>query len=147
MTRVLFVCMGNICRSPTAAAVMRRLVAEKGLESQFDIDSAGTGDWHVGESADARAREAAARRGLALDSRARTVTEDDFEQFDVIVSVDDANLVKLRRMAPAGSPAQLRRLADDDVPDPYYGGDDAFEHVLDRLETACADLLDDLRQD
>jgi protein-tyrosine phosphatase len=138
--------MGNICRSPTAEAVMRHLVAEKGLDAEFELDSAGTGDWHEGEPPDERACHAAARRGLVLDGSARAVSLDDFERFDVIVSVDDANLTKLRRLAPSGSRARLRKLADEDVPDPFYGGDDAFDDVLDRLEIACSALLDELRQ-
>ena len=146
-TRVLFVCSGNICRSPTAEAVMRRLVATAGLDERIEVDGAGTGRWHVGEPPDDRAVAAAARRGLALSGVARQVAPDDFEHFDLIVSVDRENLDLLRGMAPPGSRAELRTLAADDVPDPYYGGPDGFERVLDQVEAACTDLLDELRQD
>jgi protein-tyrosine phosphatase len=145
--RLLFVCLGNICRSPTAEAVMRQLIVVNGLESQFEVDSAGTGGWHEGERADPRAREAAARRGLLLSGRARVVSAEDFERFDVIVSVDESNLVELRRLAPAGAGAEIRKLADEDVPDPYYGGVDGFEDVIDLIEAGCGRLLDELRQD
>jgi protein-tyrosine phosphatase len=144
--RLLFVCMGNICRSPTAEAVMRQLIVGNGLESTFEVDSAGTGGWHEGEPPDARAREAAARRGLVLSGRARAITVEDFERFDVIVSVDEANLAKVRRLAPAGSRVEIRKLADTDVPDPYYGDADGFAQVLDVIEAACGRLLDELRQ-
>jgi protein-tyrosine phosphatase len=142
--RVLIVCMGNICRSPTAEAVLRQMVADAGAQQRIEVDSAGTGAWHVGEPADPRARSAAARRGYRLDGVARAVTVEDFDEFDLIVSVDEANLIKLRRMAPAGSAAQVRMLADTDVPDPYYGGADGFDQVLDLVETACRDLLAEL---
>jgi protein-tyrosine phosphatase len=145
--RLLFVCLGNICRSPTAEAVMRQLIARDGLESRFEVDSAGTEGWHDGELPDARARRAAGRRGLRLDGRARKVTAEDFHRFDLIVSVDEANLATLRRLAPADSQAELRKLAPDDIPDPYYGGVDGFTMTLDLLEVACARLLDELRQD
>ena len=142
-TRILFVCAGNICRSPTAEAVMRQLVDQAGLTSEFEIDSAGTGNWHVGQPADERSRQAAARRGLDLTSKARSVSPTDFEHFDLIVSVDDENLTRLRHIAPPGSHAELRLLGDRDVPDPYYR-DDGFDEVLDMIEIACADLLAEL---
>jgi protein-tyrosine phosphatase len=145
--RLLFVCLGNICRSPTAEAVMRQLITTNGLAERFEVDSAGIGGWHEGEPPDRRAREAAARRGLHLRGRARTITAADFDGFDVIVSVDEANLATLRRLAPAGSRAKLRKLAREDVPDPYYGGADGFTTALDLIEAACARLLDELRQD
>jgi protein-tyrosine phosphatase len=139
--------MGNICRSPTAEAVLRREVAAQGLADRFEVDSAGTGDWHAGEPPDKRARAAASRRGLSLEGAARVVTETDFDEFDVIVAVDDENLATLNRMAPLGAHAVVRKLGDEDVPDPYYGGDDAFDLVLDMLETSCRRLLDELRAD
>jgi protein-tyrosine phosphatase len=143
-TRILVVCMGNICRSPTAEAVLRREIAARGLADRFEVDSAGTGDWHAGEPPDERARAAAARRGLSLDGAARVVVDEDFAEFDVIVAVDEENLGKLQRMAPPDAHAVVRKLSDEDVPDPYYGGDDAFDLVLDMVQTSCRRLLDEL---
>ncbi len=141
--RLLFVCMGNICRSPTAEAVMRRLVAERGLEERVEVDSAGTGSWHVGAAPDSRSREAALRRGTTLGGAARQVTLDDFERFDLLLAVDRHNLEDLRRIAPEGTGHKVRLLADVDVPDPYYG-EDGFDLVLDIVEQACERLLDEL---
>jgi protein-tyrosine phosphatase len=146
-TRLLFVCLGNICRSPTAEAVMRQLITANGLDARFEVDSAGIGGWHEGEPPDRRARKAAARRGVLLRGRARTITAADFDRFDLILSVDESNLAALRRLAPAGSRAELRKLAPEDVPDPYYGGADGFAAALDLIEAACTRLLDELRQD
>jgi protein-tyrosine phosphatase len=146
-TRVLFVCSGNICRSPTAEAVMRHLVDAAGLTDEVEVDGAGTGSWHVGDPPDERATAAAARRGIALTGTARQVTPRDFEEFDLVLAVDDENLQRLRRIAPPGSNGRVRKLTDADVPDPYYGGDDGFDDVLDLITIACTDLLDDLRQD
>ena len=149
-TRLVFVCSGNICRSPTAEAVMRQLVDQAGLTDAIEVDSAGTGDWHVGAPPDERATAAAARRGIVLTGTARQVAERDFDDFDLVLSVDDDNLRRLRRLMPPGSHAELRKLMDEDVPDPYYGGPDGFDHVLDMVTTACeallAELLDELRQ-
>ena len=149
-TRLLFVCMGNICRSPTAEAVMRHLVAERGLEGEVEVDSAGTGSWHVGSPPDERSCVAASRRGLTLSGAARQVTPEDFRTYDLLLAVDDDNLRELRRFAPPGLEHKARRLsAEVDVPDPYYGGEDGFDHVLDVVTEACERLLDelDLRQD
>jgi protein-tyrosine phosphatase len=152
--RVLFVCMGNICRSPTAEGVMRSLVREQGLEDRIEIDSAGTGGWHVGEPPDARATEAARRRGIALEGAARQIVPEDFERFDLIVAMDRENLRGLLAMAPDEAAANRVRLlrefdpdasGDLDVPDPYYGGDRGFETVLDHVQAACRGLLEELR--
>jgi len=143
-TRLLFVCSGNICRSPTAEAVMRALVRARGLESEVEVDSAGTGNWHAGESADRRAAAAALRRGVHLDGVARQVTPEDFEHFDLLLAMDSGHLAELRRMAPPGTSGNVRLFTDTDVPDPYYGGEQGFETVLDMVEAGCADLLDSL---
>jgi protein-tyrosine phosphatase len=145
--RILFVCSGNICRSPTAEAVMRRLVAQAGLEGEIEIDSAGTGGWHVGEPPDDRASAAAARRGIGLTGTARQVEPGDFTHFDLVLAVDEENLQRLRRLAPPGTGERVRLLDDTDIPDPYYGGPDGFDAVLDQIDAACRRLLDELRQD
>jgi protein-tyrosine phosphatase len=154
--RILFVCMGNICRSPTAEGVMRRLLRDAGLEDTIEIDSAGTGGWHAGEPPDARATEAARLRGVRLEGAARQVTAADFEDFDLIVAMDRANLRELLALAPDEEAAEKVRLlrefdpasadaGDLDVPDPYYGGERGFERVLDLVEAACRGLLGELR--
>jgi protein-tyrosine phosphatase len=154
--RILFVCMGNICRSPTAEGVMRALVREAGLEEEIEVDSAGTGDWHVGSPPDSRSSEAAARRGVTLTGAARQVSPDDFDEFDLIVAMDRANLRALRGLAPGAEARERVRLlreydpaasggVDLDVPDPYYGGERGFDDVLDLVEAACRGLLDQVR--
>ena len=156
--RILFVCMGNICRSPTAEALMRRLVASEGLEDRVVLDSAGTGSWHVGEPPDPRAEAAARRRALDLDGRARQVEAADFDRFDLILAMDEANrreLLALARDDDARAKVRLLREFDPaadagrdlDVPDPYPGGEDGFERVLDMLERAVRGLLGQLRAD
>lgn len=155
--RLLFVCMGNICRSPAAQAVMQRLVDERGLSGSFEIDSAGTIDYHEGELADARMRRAAARRGLELTHRSRPVRpERDFARFDHIIVMDEANLRWFAsRMTATECAAKVIHLGHyishehcgrryDVVPDPYYGGPGDFELALDLLEDACPTLLDEL---
>jgi protein-tyrosine phosphatase len=145
--RILFVCMGNICRSPTAEGVMRRLLRDEGLEERIEIDSAGTGDWHVGEPPDERASVAARGRGTELAGAARQFQPEDFERFDLILAADRENLTALRRLAPDDEArAKVRLLLGDrDVPDPYYGGPDGFERVLDLVEAACRGLLEEIR--
>jgi protein-tyrosine phosphatase len=157
VVRLLFVCMGNICRSPTAEGVMRALLREQGLEDAVEVDSAGTGDWHAGAPPDERATEAASARGIALAGAARIVALRDFDDFDLILAADRGNLRDLRAVAPEGARARIHLLRefdpdsngapDLDVPDPYYGGPDGFEHVLDLVESACRGLLDALRAD
>jgi protein-tyrosine phosphatase len=146
--RLLFVCLGNICRSPTAEGVMRHLVREAGLEDEVEIDSAGTGGWHVGNPPDERATEAAARRGITLDGAARRFSVDDFERFDLILAMDSENLRDIRSLAPdeeAREKVRLLRGPGLDVPDPYYGGPRGFEDVLDQVEEACRALLEEVR--
>jgi len=152
---VCFVCLGNICRSPTAEGVFRGVVAGLGRAGEFTIDSAGTGAWHVGELADKRARRAAQRRGYELTSRARQVTPEDFERFDLVLAMDHDNLRELRAIAPAGmAEAKLRLLRSfepggtaAEVPDPYYGGDEGFEAVLDMCERAAVGIVEYLDGD
>ena len=144
--RLLFVCMGNICRSPTAEGVMRRLIEDEGLD--IEVDSAGTGGWHAGEPPDERATVAAQRRGVTLEGAARQVKESDFRRFDLLVAMDRGNLRDLLDLAPDDDAREKVRLLvpDADVPDPYYGGDRGFETVLDMVESACRELLDELRE-
>ena len=154
--KILFVCLGNICRSPTAEGVMRHLLREEGLEDRIEVESAGTGDWHVGEPPDERATAAARDRQIEVAGQGRQIAPDDFHSFDLILAMDASNRRELERLAPddeARAKVRLLREFDDaardagdlDVPDPYYGGDDGFEHVLDLVDAATRGLLDDLR--
>lgn len=148
---VLFVCLGNICRSPLAEGVFRALVRERGLDERFRVDSAGTGAWHVGEPPDGRSIEVARRNGVSLDGqRARRVEPADFEAFDLIVAMDRSNLRNLETMTD-GSGARLLLLRDHDpdpgdgeVPDPYYGGPGGFDAVYEMVRRSAEALLDDL---
>ena len=150
---VLMVCMGNICRSPTAEGVLRHLVREAGLEDQVHIDSAGTLGYHVGSPPDERSQRHALQRGYDLSSqRARQVSKKDFERFDLVLAMDWQNLEELRELCPAQHQHKLRRLMEfapagvsDVVADPYYGGKDGFERVLDHVEQACRGLLIHIR--
>ncbi|MGB5364677.1 MAG: low molecular weight protein-tyrosine-phosphatase [Polyangiales bacterium] len=150
-----FVCLGNICRSPTAEATMRRLLARERLDGAIKIDSAGTGDWHVGEPPDGRATASAKRRGIELAGRARTVEAKDFVRFDYLIAMDRTNQRDLHRMAPDDSARAKIVLfrnydpdspRDADVPDPYYGEGDGFETVLDICEAASRGLLQHIRE-
>jgi protein-tyrosine phosphatase len=154
--RLLFVCLGNICRSPTAEGVMRLLVADAGMQEEIEIDSAGTGAWHVGGAPDARAAAAASARGVVLDGLARKVRPQDFEEFDLLLAMDSENLRELRRLAPAEQErAKVRMLRefdpasagseDLDVPDPYYRADDGFAEVFELVQRACRGLLEQIR--
>ncbi|AYC33415.1 low molecular weight phosphotyrosine protein phosphatase [Pseudomonas cavernae] len=151
--RILFVCLGNICRSPTAEGVFRHKLSEAGLVERVEVDSAGTGDWHVGKPADARTRLAAQQRGYDLSTlRARQVELADFSRFDLILAMDHNNLRDLERMRPPAAKAELDlflhryELAVSEVPDPYYGGAEGFDQVLELIEQASAALLDEVRQ-
>lgn len=155
MIKVLFVCLGNICRSPTADAVLREKLAQQGLTEHIEVDSCGTGDWHIGKAPDQRAQAAARRRGYDLSGlRARTVQVSDFDVFDFILAMDDNNLADLLKMAPLHHHYKVQLFLDyattsdlKAVPDPYYDGADGFEQVLDLVEQACDGLLDHIKAD
>ena len=155
MIRVCFVCTGNICRSPTAEGVMRHLVERAGLSAHIELDSAGTGPWHVGELPDDRARAAGTRRGYAIDSVARQIAKGDFARFDYLVALDRSHQRDLERLAPRDARASVVLLRSFDpsaprgaqVPDPYYGGEDGFEEVLDQCEAACRGFLEHLARE
>lgn len=151
--RVLMVCMGNICRSPTAHGVLRHKLVEAELDQRVAVDSAGTHAYHVGSPPDARSQAHAQRRGYRFDDlRARAVADADFEHFDLILAMDWDNLALLEERCPPAQRHKLRRLTEfcqrhdsPTVPDPYYGGDAGFEQVLDLVEDACDGLLQHLR--
>ena len=151
-TKILFVCLGNICRSACAEAVMKQVVAERGLAADFEIDSAGLISYHTGEQADPRMRQHAAARGINITSIARKITTADFSHFDYIIGMDDDNIRRLLDIAPDESSRQkISKMSDycrtfraNSVPDPYYGGPKDFELVLDLLDDACNGLIDSL---
>ena len=153
MVSVLFVCLGNICRSPTAEGVFRRVCQEQGVADQIRIDSAGTANWHAGKPPDARAVMTAKGRGVDISGlRARQATAADFYDFDFVIAMDDSNVEDLKILRPVDAPAELHRFlafagsdAPRDVPDPYYGGDEGFEQVLDLITEASRGLLNHLR--
>ena len=153
MIRVCFVCLGNICRSPTAEGVMRRLVAEAGHEDEIEIESAGTAAYHAGELPDPRSREESLRRGIRLESHARQFQADDYARFDYVLAMDSENMDNLQSLCDGTQdrerlhwlrsfdPASKQTL---DVPDPYYGEEDGFDEVLDMLEEGCPVILQTL---
>ncbi len=149
--RILFVCLGNICRSPAAEGIMRSLVNERGDSSRWVIDSAGTGGYHVGDLPDSRMRAHAIRRGYRLDHICRQVRQSDFDDFDIIVGMDENNVSRLRQMAPSvEAEGKVIPMADffgdfsrfDHVPDPYYDGAQGFETVLDILQDSTVNIYD-----
>ncbi len=155
MKRVLFVCLGNICRSPTAHGVFQKMVDDAGLTDKIFVDSAGTAAWHIGKSPDARSTAHAKARGYDLSAlRARQAVSADFDQFDYVLAMDKENLSNLQDICPNGamSAPQLflyefsRKFNELEVPDPYYGGEAGFEHVLDLVEDACESLLADIKK-
>lgn len=150
--RVLFVCLGNICRSPTVEAIARLQLLRAGLAEQVELDSAGTGNWHVGRPADSRSARAALARGYDLSAlRGRQVAAEDFQRYSLILAMDHHNLAELQRMRPAGAPAEvdlfLRRygLLPEAMPDPYHGGEQGFQQVLDLAEQGVEGLVAELR--
>lgn len=153
MVNVLFVCAGNICRSPIAQGILEEVIRAEGLETEISVDSAGTGAWHVGELPDARGRESAKRRGYDLDSqRARRLAPENCEKFDYILAMDEENYRTASALCRR-SDAEVRLLLDyapdspvREVPDPYYSGPEGFDRVLDLVEPAVKGLLDDIRE-
>ena len=154
MIRVLFVCLGNICRSPTAEGVFRDVVSRAGLEERIEIDSAGTHAYHIGSPPDSRAQQAARRRGIDLSGlRGRKAVQADFEYFDFVLAMDEENLDNLLAICPEGLEGKAQLFLDyaphrpeREVPDPYYGGDAGFERVLDMVEEASQGLLAEIRK-
>ncbi len=150
--RILFVCLGNICRSPSAEGVFRRVLQERAAHLDVHIDSAGTADYHIGKAPDARSRAAALRRGVDISQlRARQVASEDFERFDLILAMDEENLAELKHRADPAYHDRIRLLMEfapdsqrSAVPDPYYGGEQGFEDVLDLLEEASLGLLNEV---
>ncbi|WNL40383.1 low molecular weight protein-tyrosine-phosphatase [Halomonas sp. PAMB 3232] len=153
MTRVLFVCLGNICRSPSAEGVFRKALFDGGLSCDVEVDSCGIGDWHVGKAPDERAQKAALRRGVDIGGlKARTLRREDFDAFDYVLGMDRDNLDAIRAMAPDGCRArtglflEYSDAGETEVPDPYFGGEQGFEHVLDLIEAASHGLIRALRK-
>jgi protein-tyrosine phosphatase len=151
--KILFVCLGNICRSPTAEGVFRKYLADSALADKVSVESAGTADWHTGKGPDPRTCEAALKRGYDLSKlQARQATAEDFHNFDLILAMDKSNLANLEALRPANSRAELDLLLQrydlprSEVPDPYYGGEQGFEDVLDLLENASQALLAELQE-
>ena len=150
--RLLFICLGNICRSPLAEGVFRRVAEDEGVLQLFDIDSAGLGDWHVGQAPDIRAQAAARNRGVDISGQsARQIRPADFSRFDLLLAMDGSNYQELVQLAPSDERHKIRRFLDyaphvgtQDVPDPFYGGREGFDHALDLIEQAARGLLAEL---
>jgi len=154
MVKVLFVCLGNICRSPTAHGVFEKLVQDEAMSHLIEVDSAGTAAYHVGNEPDRRAQQAARRRGIELSHlRARQAVADDFYEFDYVLAMDHENYHNLARICPTGMEHKLQLFleyahdfSEEAVPDPYYGGADGFEYVLDMVQNGAEGLLDHIRK-
>lgn len=152
--KIVFVCLGNICRSPTAEGVFQHLVNERGLQSYFYVDSAGTSAYHIGEAANSKSRMTAREHGIELRSRARRFEQDDLKEFDLIVAMDRENLENIRKLDKQSSFSAKTILmreydpepGDGEVPDPYYGGMDGFERVFQIVKRSCEELLDELEK-
>jgi protein-tyrosine phosphatase len=152
--KIVFVCLGNICRSPTAEGVFQHLVNERGLEPYFYVDSAGTSAYHIGEAANSKSRQTANKHGIELRSRARRFESDDLHEFDLIIAMDRENLENIKALDSKSSFEDkiilLREYdsvsGDGEVPDPYYGGIDGFQNVFDIVKRSCDSLLDELEE-
>lgn len=152
--RVVFVCLGNICRSPAGEGILKKMIKEQRLEDNISVDSAGTSGYHDGDLADPRMRQHGARRGYKFDSISRRFTAKDFDNFDIILAMDDSNYHNIMRLAPdLESEKKVHRMVEfstryghDHIPDPYYSGADGFELVLDLLEDACEGLLEEMKK-
>lgn len=152
--KILFVCLGNICRSPTAEGIFQHLVNKRGLQPYFYIDSAGTSAWHIGEPANSKSRQTAEKHGVKLNSRGRKFNFDDLEEFDLILAMDQENLQNIRQPDSQNRFSEKVKLmreydpnpGDHEVPDPYYGGMDGFQNVFDVLRRSCENLLDELEK-
>jgi protein-tyrosine phosphatase len=151
--KILMVCLGNICRSPTAQGVLEAKIAQQGLSHVISVDSAGTSGWHIGSPPDPRSRKAASKRGYNIDQqKGRQVNDGDFNQFDYIFAMDKENLAHLKALCPSNFKGHLGLLLDfgqpslREVPDPYHGGTEGFEHVLDLIENACDHFIQHLQK-
>lgn len=149
--KICFVCLGNICRSPTAEGVFRHLVEERSLENYFEVDSAGTSAYHIGESANSKSQRTANKHGITLHSKARQFKASDLDYFDLILAMDEENLENVQQMANGEQKEKIGRMRDFDpqpgngeVPDPYYGGPEGFENVFQIVKRSCEELLDQL---
>jgi protein-tyrosine phosphatase len=149
--KICFVCLGNICRSPTAEGIFQHLINDRGLEDFFEVDSAGTSAYHIGESANSKSQRTAKRHGITLHSKARQFKSFDLDYFDLILAMDNENLKNVRRMANGNHTHKIGRMRDFDptpgdsqVPDPYYGGPEGFENVFQIVKRSCEQLLDEL---
>lgn len=149
--KICFVCLGNICRSPTAEGIFQHLINERGLEDFFEVDSAGTSAYHIGESANSKSQRTAQKHGITLHSKARQFQQSDLDYYDLILAMDNENLSNVKQMASGNHEDKIGRMRDFDprpgdgeVPDPYYGGPEGFENVFQIVKRSCQQLLDEL---